>query len=102
MSTLPRGIPVVVVLVNDEEFWRIYGRNIWDWWTPQAGHISEAPEEAVAWRGDNPHATFKEHRLALYRITWAAASGDEPVVAVSVVSHVRLPSPVIMAAEVLK
>ena len=77
----------------------IYGRNVWDWWVPSGGHVSEAPPEALAWKGWNPRAEYYAHRLALYRIQWAAASGGSPVVAVSMISTVRRPAPLLVAAE---
>ena len=78
----------------------IYGRNIWDWWTPSSGFIEEAPEENVAWRGSNPNANFFGHQLALYRIAWKAAEGEAPVIAVSIASHVRRPAPMLMSVGV--
>ena len=57
----------------------IYGRNVWDWW--------------------NPRARYYEHRLALYRIRWAAASDESPIVAISLVSTLRRPAPLLVAAE---
>ena len=77
----------------------IYGRNVWDWWVPSGGHVSEAPPDAVAWRGWNPRAGYYEHRLALYRIRWAAESGGSPIVAVSMVSTLRRPAPLLVAAD---
>ena len=80
----------------------IYGRNVWDWWTPSSGYIKEAPDEAVAWTGDNPNATYHRHKLKLYRIEWEAGPGEAPVVALSIASHLRRPAPMLMAAEVVR
>ena len=77
----------------------IYGRNVWDWWVPSGGHISEAPAAAVAWRGDNPSAQYYQHSLALYRLAWEAGAGQAPVAAVSLVSHLRRPAPLLLAAD---
>ena len=77
----------------------IYGRNVWDWWVPSGGHIAEAPAAAVAWRGDNPNAQYYEHGLALYRLAWKAGPGQAPIAAVSLVTHLRRPAPMLMAAE---
>ena len=77
----------------------IYGRNVWDWWVPSGGHVSEAPDAAVAWRGNNPNAQSNQHSLALYRLAWEAGTGQAPVAAVSLVSHLRRPAPMLMSAE---
>ena len=78
----------------------IYGRNVWDWWVPSGGHVAaEAPAAAVAWRGDNPSAQFYQHGLALYRLAWEAAAGQGPVAAVSLISNVRRPAPMLMSVE---
>ncbi len=77
----------------------IYGRNVWDWWVPSGGHVTEAPAAAVAWRGENPNARYNQHALALYRLAWAAAEGQSPVSAVSFVSTLRRPAPMLLAVE---
>ena len=77
----------------------IYGRNVWDWWVPSGGHVTEAPAAAVAWRGDNPNAQHYQHGLALYRLAWEASAGPAPVTAVSLVSHLRRPAPMLMSVE---
>jgi class 3 adenylate cyclase/WD40 repeat protein len=73
----------------------VYGRNVWDWWSPAAGHVSDAPPEAIAWRGENQHASNNQKTLALFRIGWE--DDGEPVIAASVISHMRMPAPTIMA-----
>ena len=78
----------------------IYGRNVWDWWTPSSGFIDEAPEENVAWRGSNPNANSTGHNLALYRIAWNAADGEAPATAISIATHVRRPAPMLMSVDV--
>ena len=77
----------------------IYGRNVWDWWVPSGGEVTEAPDSAVAWRGSNPSAQYYRHELALYRLAWAAGPGQAPVSAVSLISHLRRPAPLLMAVE---
>ena len=77
----------------------IYGRNVWDWWVPSGGEVTEAPDSAVAWRGSNPSAQFYRHELTLYRLAWAAGPGQAPVSAVSLISHLRRPAPLLMAVE---
>ncbi len=80
----------------------IYGRNVWDWWTPSSGHLKEATDEAIAWTGENPNATYNRHGLKLYRIRWEAGPGEPAVVAISIASHLRRPAPMLMAAEVVR
>ena len=77
----------------------IYGRNVWDWWVPSGGEVTEAPDSAVAWRGSNPSAQYYRHELTLYRLAWAAGPGQAPVSAVSLISHLRRPAPLLMAVE---
>ncbi len=73
-----------------------YGRNIWDWWSPAVGWVTDATPEVVAWRGMNEHAEKKQKSLALFRIPWGEQDG-QPVVAASIVSHLRAPAPMLMA-----
>ena len=61
----------------------------------------DLPQNAryVAWRGSNPSAQFYQHELTLYRLAWAAGPGQAPVSAVSLISHLRRPAPMLMAVE---
>jgi WD40 repeat protein len=80
----------------------IYGRNVWDWWVPPGGHVNEAPVEAIAWKGRNPHANYHKKQLALYRSEWKAAPGETPVVAAAIVSNVRRPAPMLLGIELVR
>ncbi len=73
----------------------IYGRNVWDWWVPSGGHVTEAPPERVIWRGENVNAAKSQRTLALYALPWATAPGDSPVTAVAMVSHLQRPAPML-------
>ena len=77
----------------------IYGRNVWDWWVPMDENAASPPATARAWDGSNPNANFYRHSLALYRITWSAADGEPPAAAVSIVSNLRRPAPLLMAVD---
>ena len=81
----------------------IYGRNIWDWWVPSRTSVPEPPpeppSEALVWQGGNPHAGYYGRHVALFRLRWAAEAGDSPITAVSLVSSLRRPVPLLMAAE---
>jgi hypothetical protein len=78
----------------------IYGRNVWDWWVPSGGGVTEAPPDRIIWTGTNPHAHDKGKTLALYRLSWAAAPGEAPIVALSLVSHARRPAPLLLDVQI--
>jgi hypothetical protein len=80
----------------------IYGRNVWDWWVPSGGHVSEAPPDAIAWHGYNPHANYHKRQLSLYRTEWKAAAGEAPVVAAAIISNVRRPAPMLLGIELVR
>jgi serine/threonine protein kinase/WD40 repeat protein/class 3 adenylate cyclase len=80
----------------------IYGRNVWDWWVPSAGQVGEPPRSSVAWTGQNPHATWKEKTLALYRTQWTANEGESPVIAAGIVTNMGLPAPMLLGIEVVR
>ncbi len=73
----------------------IYGRNVWDWWVPSGGQVTEAPPERIIWRGENVNAAKSQRTLALYALPWAAAPGESPVTAVALVSHLQRPAPML-------
>lgn len=77
----------------------IYGRDVWDWWTPPSGNVSPAPPERIAWIGSNAVADKFGRGLALYRFDWKGEEGDEPIIAVSFVSHMRGGAPMLISAE---
>jgi hypothetical protein len=73
----------------------IYGRNVWDWWVPSGGQVTEAPPERIIWRGENVNAAKSQRTLALYALPWAAAPGEAPATAVALVSHLQRPAPML-------
>jgi hypothetical protein len=82
----------------------LYGRNVWDWWLPAAGGVQQPTPEVMAWAGQNPNAQFRNHSLGLYRVDWesvpsAEKAAQRPIVAISFVSHLRQPAPMLLAAE---
>ena len=78
----------------------IYGENVWDWWMPAGGNVSDAPPEAIAWRGETPHSRNKGRTAALFRLVWQAEADAAPVVAASFVSNLRRPAPLLLAITV--
>jgi class 3 adenylate cyclase/WD40 repeat protein len=80
----------------------IAGQNIWDWWTPPSGGVSEAPPEFVAWRGANDVTMQSNRGLALYRLDWDAAPGEQPVIAFCATSTVRGAAPMVVAVAIRK
>ncbi len=83
----------------------IYGRNIWDCWYrlngPQRGLTDPPPADKIAWRGKSPYTESRSHELAFYRLEWEASGSAESVTSFSIISHMRAPAPMVMAAEVL-
>jgi class 3 adenylate cyclase/WD40 repeat protein/tRNA A-37 threonylcarbamoyl transferase component Bud32 len=79
----------------------IYGQNIWDCWNPPGGQVERAPDEAISWLGISDYTRKRRHGLAFFRFDWESSSSSDPVTAFSIVSHMRAPAPMIMAAEVL-
>jgi WD40 repeat protein len=78
----------------------VYGENIWDWWVPVGGDASDAPPEAIAWRGETPLSREQGKTAALFRLVWQAETGAPPVVAASLVSNLRRPAPFLVAITV--
>ncbi len=79
----------------------IYGKNVWDCWNPPAGMVARAPDDVIAWHGYSEYTIQKEHGLAFFRLDWRGARDADPVVAFSIISHMRVPAPMVMAVEVL-
>ncbi len=79
----------------------IYGQNIWDCWNPPGGQVERAPDEAISWLGITDYTRKRQHGLAFFRFDWEVNTSSDPVTAFSIVSHMRAPAPMIMAAEVL-
>jgi len=78
----------------------VYGENIWDWWVPAGGNVSDAPPEAIAWRGETPLSREQGQTAALFRLVWQAEADAPPVVAASLVSNLRRPTPFLLAITV--
>lgn len=79
----------------------IYGQNIWDCWNPPGGQVERAPDHAISWLGITDYTRQRQHGLAFFRFDWEAPNKTDPVTAFSIISHMRAPAPMIMAAEVL-
>ena len=77
----------------------VFGKNIWRWWVPLVPQFFDAPPTAVAWRGTNARADYFQQNIALYRLDWAAEADESPIIAVSIVSALRQPAPLLMSID---
>jgi WD40 repeat protein/class 3 adenylate cyclase/tRNA A-37 threonylcarbamoyl transferase component Bud32 len=77
----------------------VFGQNIWRWWMPEDPQATDVPEAAIVWTGANRRAHNFHFKLALYRLNWTAAADESSVVAISIVSAMRQPAPLLMSVD---
>jgi hypothetical protein len=79
----------------------VYGRNIWDWWSPPAENVASVPPDAVAWRGENELSSKAGKGTMLFRIRWEATTDEAPVTAVAFASQMQTIAPFVTAINAL-
>ena len=77
----------------------VYGQNIADWWFDPIDPF--VPKNAqVAWEGFNEAVKAYGKSLRVYQMSWDNPLPDEEVVSISLVSHMNLSAPFVIAITV--